>query len=898
MIVMFGRLNHIIWLVALALPLFVCCSEDNPETVGSGNAAALVFRARLDTGIESRAISDGTAADRLLVAVYEGETTLTETFRREYALSDAMTDGIELRLLSGHDYKVLFWAYDADNAAYTISNQGVITTDYTGYLDGGFAKAEQLDAFYAVSSVSVSGSAAKDITLIRPFAQLNFADNATQPTAGAHYAEITFDNLATSFNPFSGTGSGETGPVTFTFADFTSETLESDGSTYYYVATHYLFVPESGSVSAICRLKQAGSGTVITEHTIPAISVSANKRTNVLGTIVSTPEDLWDGITLTVPGVDSENRYIIDEASDLAWLAQNGSTLEQNRTFVVTKDLNMNKRALGPVRLPQGSSIEGGDHTFKNIATNGSGLFGSVTDFAVSSLTVDNITSNGTSGHIGALVDTLYGNGSFTSVSVKNAVVSTGNGAAGGMVGYAVRKSEKARSETMTLTFSDCHIESTSVSGSASEGVFVGLLSGYDDKETVSFATNCSASAVTIADYKSPYAEGNEGAWLADNDYSRYNGWLGDETYCRGTVNYGGTRFIPRWDGAKKVEPLVESGAKVIHSAFDLAYLQGGSHAAVTFKENVDLGGVKSPDPKDDTKGVNRFVSISSITNLDGGNHTLYGLYIHVVNCQYWVGGGFLLGISGATTHKNLTFDGAQIIVTHNYSDDDGGARAGTLLPTVENGSYVAENIHARNGYVYGVNKMGGLFGYVAASQFNVSNCSVTGYSIENYNSGKKDSFGFLANGEVGGMIGFLQANSEIKNCNVTNTAFNCLGVDNGPAEGLYALLGTIAGRHVNGFIGDIRTPSAQVIKLSNCTTNGNTFSNRTEDKYSHTYTYYTKNGQVSDSYKWGWTKVTDTADVDIAGCCYYIDFGYMITDQCGKLFVDGVEKKICNKKP
>lgn len=873
---MIGRLNHIthILLAVIVLPLLAGCSDEGFEqTVGNGDAATITFRTRLDTDIKSRAISDGTTVDKLLVAVYEGETSPVETYRTECVLSDALTEGVELRLLSGHSYKVLFWAFDEDNTAYTISDRGVITADYAGYLNGGFAKMEQLDAFCAVSSVTVSGNKAESIILTRPFAQLNFADNATQPVAGIHESEITFDNIALSFNPFTGKSVGEEVEKTFTFTDFTDETLESNGATYYYIATNYLFVPASGTVSATCRLKQADNGTVITEHALPSIAIAANKRTNVLGTLVQQPEDVWDGITLTEPAIDSQNRYILDEASDLAWLAKNGNTLQQNRTFVVTKDLNMNNRALASVQLPQGSTVEGGGHTLRNIVVTDGGLFGDVTDFTLSNLTVDQITTTGATGHVGVLVNTLRGNGSFTSVSVKNAGVSTANGAAGSMVGYVVRKSEKDRSEALALSFKDCHIESTSVSGSASEGVFVGLLSGYDNGETVSFDADCSASAVTIADYKSPYSEGNEGKWLAANDYSKYNGWLGDETYCRGTVNYGGVRFIPCWDGVKNVTPLTDTdGTKLIYSAFDLAALQGGSHSAVTFKENVDLGGVMSADPNDDTKGSNRFTPISSISKLDGGNNTLYGLYIHVLNCDYWVGGGFILGISGTTVHKNLNFDGAQIIVTHRDTDDDGGARAGTLLPTVENGNYTASNIHARNGYVYSVNKTGGLFGYIAASQFIVSDCSVDSYTFKNYNSGKKDKFGFFANGEIGGMFGFIIANSEISNCNVTNSSFNCEGVNNNPIA---------AGRHVNGFIGDIRTASGQTIKINKCATRGNSFPSeyRTEDKYK----YKSGGSLVKPQY----------TTIDIIGCCYYINLSLGnigIKDTQGKLYIDGIE--------
>lgn len=912
---MFGKLNHItlILLSVVVLLWHAGCSDDFRDSLGSSDVATVTFLTTLDKAIQTRTISDGSNVDKLLVNVYEVDdmdnnvegSKRVRIFSREYDLSNVLHTGVDLRLLSGHHYEVLFWAYDGDNTAYSVEADGTIKADYSNYYNRGFAGMEQLDAFYAVSSVTVScGNENKSITLTRPFAQLNFADDATRPVAGTHKCEMTLNSVATSFNPFSGnagTGSEATQQnVTFSFADFPEETLVSDGSVYYYVATNYLFVPESGSVSAALKLKQANTETVITERVLSSIGIAANKRTNVLGAIVQQPEDIWDGVTLKMPEQDEQNRYVIDEASDLAWLANNGGSLSQNSTFVVVKDLNLNNNPINCVRLPEGSKIEGEGHTIKNVAVTGGGLFGDVVDFSISNLTIDIIKTTNASGHVGALVNTLKGNGSFNNVTVKNAVVSTTNGAAGGIVGYVVRKSENNRSEMLSLSFNGCKIESSSVSGSASEGKFVGLLSGYDNNEKLSFDTACSASEVTIADHKSPYAEGNEGAWLASNDYSKYDGWLGDETYCRGSVNYGGNRFIPCWDGIKKVTPLTNSdGTKLIYSAFDLAALQGGSHSAVTFKENVDLGGKMSDDPNDDSKGFNRFTPISSISNLDGEGHTLYRMYIHVLNCDYWVGAGFILGISGATSHKNLKFDGAQIIVTHRDTDDDGGARAGTLLPTVENGNYTAQNIHARNGYLYSVNKSGGLFGYIAAPQFNVSDCSIDNYTFKNYNSGKKYKFGFLANGEIGGMFGFLAANSEINNCKVTNSTFNCIGVNDATPSGVLGIVGEIVGRHVNGFIGDIRTASGQIIKINNCNTSGNTFANgfRNEDKYSHTYTYYTKDGQISENWKWGWTKKEIPYNADIVGCCYYIylDFGVVsIKDVCGKLFVDGNEIKIC----
>lgn len=862
---MLGRLNHIthILLAAIVLPLLAGCSEDGFEqTVGNGDAATITYRAKLDTDIKSRAISDGNTVDKLLIAVYESETDPVETYRTVCPLSDALTEGVGLRLLSGHSYKVLFWAYDEDNTAYTVSDRGVITADYSGYLNGGFAKMEQLDAFCAVSSVTVSGNKAESIILTRPFAQLNFADNATQPVAGTHQSEILFDNIALSFNPFTGMSIGEEVEKTFTFTDFTDETLESDGATYYYIATNYLFVPASGTVSATCRLKQAGNGTVITEHTLPSIAIAANKRTNVLGTIVQQPEDIWDGITLTEPAIDSQNRYIIDKASDLAWLAQNGNNLQSNSVFVVAKDLNMSSHALASVQLPQGSTVEGGGHTFRNISVNTGALFGDATDFTVNNLTVDNISVSGASGHIGALVNTLYGNGSFTSVSVKNANVSTANGAAGGIVGYVVRKSEKDRSEALALTFKDCHIENSSVSGSASEGVFVGLLSGYDNGETVSFDADCSASDVAIADYKSPYAEGNDGKWLAANDYSKYNGWLGDETYCRGTVNYGGVRFIPCWDGVKKVTPLTDTdGTKLIYSAFDLAALQGGSHSAVTFKENVDLGG--------DGANKNLFTPINNIAKLDGENHSLYNLNIYK---ESWVN-GFVTGTSGDTEHKNLHFVNSSVRAKMNGTELQ--VYVGTLCPYVEH-KYTISNVSVTNGHVLGLNKLGGLIGFVTsndAASLNCTACEVESTTIENIESTTTDRFGnsyvyadFYPQGEVGGLIGAIMNDVTISNCHVLNCDINCYGQDMKTTVLLDLIKGgyNVPGRHVNGFIGDIRTVNGDVITIKNCKNENNRFGVRAQD--------------------------TQYSDCNLVGRCYYIKIGIAgkgVFDSQGKLIVD-----------
>lgn len=122
------------------------------------------------------------------------------------------------------------------------------------------------------------------------------------------------------------------------------------------------------------------------------------------------------------------------------------------------------------------------------------------------------------------------------------------------MVGYVVRNSEKERSETLAVSFTSCELNDVTITGSASEGKFVGLLSGYDNGETLSFDADCSAANIAL-DYASPYKNVNQSVWLDAVD-EEYNGWLGTETYRRGIVKFGGKRLVPKWDGTTIVEPL------------------------------------------------------------------------------------------------------------------------------------------------------------------------------------------------------------------------------------------------------------------------------------------------------------------------------------------------------
>ncbi len=831
-------------LLALVATIMAGCSEDDIIANIDGDSVDVMFHPSLDAEPQSRTIGKAERIDQVIVGVYENGS-LRFSLSEDWAV--AKNDGIKVSLIEGRTYQVLFWAQDSQNTAYTLSPDGNITVNYDDYTTGGFAKMEELDAFYFVDEVTVGAAKVENrpVVLSRPFAQLNFADKTTRPESGVHRAEITFANIPTAFNPVNGTIttaslSDPADDVTFSFSDFTQETLTVDNVDYYYLTSNYLFAPASEStIEATFNLLPVAGGNPIKSLEFKgseAITLKANCKTNVLGSMVQQPVtwSVWDG---SMPGsdhelaTDSQNRYIVDEAADIAWLTENAEGLHPNRTFILTVDVDMNNFAIPSIDLPAGSTFDGNEHTIKNLQLSDA-LFGNATNLTVKNLTVEEADVANTATtvtHVGILVNTLKGNSSFTNVNINNSSVSTDTGAAGGIVGYISGTKANDTNEMLEVTFDNCHVTETIIDGETATGHFVGLLRGYDPNERLTFNSNCtltlSATAAQANDFVSPYREGNEGTWLAANDYSKYDGWLGKEECYRGTVMLGGIRFIPCWDGTTKITPLTDGSTKLIYSPFDLANVQKSNPGTIKFMSDVDMG-KKTFDP------------LTNLSKLIGEGKTIYNLKVETVfNTGSWDGGGFIRRCSAATI-ENITFQDADIKVTH-ASGSDGDAYASVVCGTAE-GTNTFTNVKVIGGKLYGCNKMGGIAGYITGT-FSATNCNVDGLSIENYDSGGKDSFGFKANGEVGGAFGFIAANATISGCYVKNTTLNCTGVNNGRALVLFKY----AGRHVNEFIGDIRTTSGQTIRITYDEKNftGNSYKNR-KDQYSECkfigHCYYT----------------------------------------------------------
>ena len=840
-------------LAFVALSLSACFNDDYLLQT-EGENVSITFRPTLGGELGTRAIGDAAGIDRLTVAVYEGSQSLSKKFSVSKDWNTAKTNGIELTLIEGRSYKILFWAENGGNSAYTIKDDGRITVDYDGYINGGFAKMEEMDAFFGTSSITVGSQKVEDngtITLSRPLAQLNFADNATQPETGTHKAVVTFHGIATAFNPFTGEVEMSDMDKTFVFTEFPTETMSIDGSTYYYLSSNYLFAPQTGTMNVSTTIDlQNTDGTSIKTIELSEITLEKNKKTNVTGSIVQQPEtwSVWDGKSKTQPEPDAQNHYIINEAADIAWLCDNGATLSENSIFLQTKDIDMASKAISSIKLPAGSTYDGGGKTIKNYANS---LFGDATALKVKDLAVENITVSG-SNHTGTLANTLKGSSSFTNVSVSNGTVTTTNGAAGGMIGYIVRTTEKDRSETLNVSFVGCKLNGVSVSGSASEGKFVGLLSGYDNSEALSFDAECEATDVSVADYTSVYTKANNSAWVTGELTDKYDGWLGHETYRRAKVTFGGVRLAPRWDGKSmtaKADLLLyngESNKYEVHSAFDLAGVRNAtaSPAALYLMENVDMYGqgadgeyfVHSNFTKSafNSTDDNKFNAFSSIALLEGNNKGIYNLALNANGSDRYA---FILSGNNGDVHQNISFYDCCTVVPHVVKSNEDNSYGATVVLSVSGATYKMDNIHAYRCKVFALQKTGIIAGrLVSATMATINNCSVNDCYIENYNCKEhQEDFGygvkFYSPGEVGGLIGFVENFATISNCHVKGTTINAFGQNDQKA---YYVI-TIPGRHVGQFIGDIRTSDDEKDKivLTNCTVDSNTKCTNRWDQHS-----------------------------------------------------------------
>ena len=227
-------MKKIFSIFAASLMLFAasCSTEKLAEPTGDGN---VTFTVQLPGGLQSRAfLGDGTTATKLYVAAYEAnQIAPLAVANGEQSIADmsSLKATVSLQLVTGKTYDLVFWAQAAD-APYAFNPTGrTVDMNYSGAA----ANAENRDAFFHIENgLTVTGPMEKDITLKRPFAQLNFVTADYQASKGAGIdattTSVKVKNLKPTLSLVDGKATGTADEVTFTTAARRTETKTINGT--------------------------------------------------------------------------------------------------------------------------------------------------------------------------------------------------------------------------------------------------------------------------------------------------------------------------------------------------------------------------------------------------------------------------------------------------------------------------------------------------------------------------------------------------------------------------------------------------------------------------------------------------------------------------------------------
>lgn len=477
-------------MLAIAGMLFATsCSQDellNEPTTGDYVSAK--FTIGTSDGIATRAtIGNGTKADKVACAVYDEKGT---ELRDLYAIRDVvdMKATYEIRLAKGQKYRVAFFAYNSTADAYDVTYLTDIKVK-----DSQNSNIENRDAFTAYVDVDATvNTINEDVTLYRPFAQLNLGVDNTEWTdavkAGVTVAKskIVVTNVYDQFSAYDNAIVATAEPKTMTFAMNTIPTeelevdVDRDGTIantekFKYLALNYLLVGDAGTEKSLTDVEFVWENSDASKTNNPTthfknIPVQRNYRTNIIGKLltnpatfnividadfIDSPEDdyivsVWDGESATTPVADADGVYRISSAEELVGMMNDSKYPNCNnyQNVVLESDIDLGGNTISGFGDDSGffdGVFDGQGHSISNFkidATNRTyyaGLFNQVSQYSgtntvIKNLIVKNATVAGTS-QVGVIVGGMNRNTIVENCKVYNSTVKAVK-KVGSVVGY------------------------------------------------------------------------------------------------------------------------------------------------------------------------------------------------------------------------------------------------------------------------------------------------------------------------------------------------------------------------------------------------------------------------------------------------------------------------------
>lgn len=412
--------------------LATSCTNEEPEMQFSGEMAKVsILIEAPDGALATRAIGDGSGVDALYWSVYDADGNLMDASDlKSGAFASTNTDGdpyevVDIRLVKGQSYSIVFWAQSSTADCYTISQVDgeydlqSITVNYSGT-----ANAESRDAFFGKQTIAeVTNDRNYTVTLTRPFAQVNVGVDtqewANALAAGVEIEEsaIGFTDIPNKLNALTGVASGSA-TVDYTFAAIPSTTISVDTNgdntdeslkylTFAYILAH------TGSNTTDATLKFLGTDDEVFVVEVDKMPFQRNYRTNIFGHILTRGSDF----TVVIDGdFDNDTNLKVNEEDVNGVAALQSAMAANTSTDPITYNIEGVATSPVEVTIPNTFVSERVTLNFVDIANgatltiNGGTFAGTAIINAPESVTITTLTVNMPSAHV------VLNKGNYTTV--------------------------------------------------------------------------------------------------------------------------------------------------------------------------------------------------------------------------------------------------------------------------------------------------------------------------------------------------------------------------------------------------------------------------------------------------------------------------------------------------
>ena len=515
---------------AIVALLMTACSEEDNFRGQDGNV--VTFSVGVPQ-LATRAIGEGESANKLYWGVYDHDNKLLPEISNTVDGKEFSQEGtVQLTLAQDKKYSIVFWAANETNSMCSVDwNARKMSVEPK------FANQESYDAFCAYVEIdNVSGYAKRDVTLYRPFAQLNIG---TADVEKAKKSGLTVKNTKVRISGLPKTYDFVTGNTdecegTFTYdcpkeaVSFKGETFPVDG--YEYLAMNYALLSADKQLVEV-TFSYIDDDNQQHNRTYTSVPMHRNWRTNIYGNILTSEADftvtiepefaddkdendvhnvqVWDG-TVTeedAPVITTDENgndvAVVSTGSQLAYLAQmlNGGFANNapatragevdyaTMTIVLDTDIDLGNEEWLPIGTsaePFKGTFDGNGFTIHNLKVTGNnsnvGLFGVTHEGEIKNLILNNANVSGRL-NVGAVAGQPY-TSKYTDITVKGHVEVNGMAYVGGVGG----KDAYANWTNITVDVDDkSYVKAHSIENGTAYRTYVGGVVGFNGEGSHTF---------------------------------------------------------------------------------------------------------------------------------------------------------------------------------------------------------------------------------------------------------------------------------------------------------------------------------------------------------------------------------------------------------------------------